>query len=422
MNYIKNPATKYLHLYKINNPIYTRLPTSATIFFIVKTVLYFQSNLKASAQKKLAGIRDIASKLHWNVQVIENTPTRGSLRKLIRFWEPVGAIVECGSRSATELPQDVFEGLPVVFLDVPPRKLKRTNFCITQDSTLTGHEAARILLEDGFTNFAYIAPVTPFPWSDERRDGFRAALKLNGHDCAVLESESGPADVLAFHQRVSRFLSGLPRPTAIFAANDTTAEIVLSEITRMGLRVTEDFAVIGVDNYEPVCERLSLSSVEPDFRRAGNLSLLMLVAVIRDGKSFRGARVRKYGPLRVIRRATTRASSTLSDIGVASALDLISREACKGLTAEKVLASIPCSRTLAAIRFKRATGHTALEEIHRVQLERAKSMLLDPHQQITAISDFCGFSNPNSLKKLFKREYGLSMRAWRAKALPATRL
>ena len=65
------------------------------------------------------------------------------------------------------------------------------------------------------------------------------------------------------------------------------------------------------------------------------------------------------------------------------------------------------------IRFRQATGHSILEEIHRIQLERAKQILTESGRQIKSISDFCGFRNPNSLRKFFKRETGMTLSEWK---------
>ena len=53
------------------------------------------------------------------------------------------------------------------------------------------------------------------------------------------------------------------------------------------------------------------------------------------------------------------------------------------------------------------------EEIHAVQLERAKQLLRDTSVQLKEISDFCGFKNANSLRKFFLRETGMTMSDWR---------
>ena len=69
---------------------------------------------------------------------------------------------------------------------------------------------------------------------------------------------------------------------------------------------------------------------------------------------------------------------------------------------------------LSIIRFRNAVGRGILAEIHAVQLETAKRLLETTDIPLKALSDFCGFENPNSLRKFFRRETGTTLRAWRA--------
>ena len=96
------------------------------------------------------------------------------------------------------------------------------------------------------------------------------------------------------------------------------------------------------------------------------------------------------------------------------AIALIRSKACEGLRAADVAARFPCSRRLACVRFRKATGRTMLDEIHAVQLETAKRILETTDIPLKALSDFCGFEDPNSLRKFFRRETGTTLRAWRA--------
>ena len=58
-----------------------------------------------------------------------------------------------------------------------------------------------------------------------------------------------------------------------------------------------------------------------------------------------------------------------------------------------------------------------LDEIHSVQLERVKMLLRDTNRPLKTIGDFCGFGNPNSLRKFFLRETGMTLSAWRQRHL-----
>ena len=119
-----------------------------------------------------------------------------------------------------------------------------------------------------------------------------------------------------------------------------------------------------------------------------------------------------FGDLRVVSRASTRPLAT-HDPRVAEALLVIRREACAGLRPARVAALFPCSRRMADIRFRRATGRSIGEEIAAQRLEQVKRLLADPLRQIKVIGDFCGFADPASLRKFFRRETGMSLSAWR---------
>ena len=385
----------------------------------MKVILYFQSPSKTSSSaEKLVGVREIAAKTDWHVQVVDTfTPTKRT-RQLISFWKPAGIIVECG-----ELTDDLsvftgFKSTPIVFIDRDPATLPEGSFCVRHDSMTAGQEAAKELIMTGFENFAFV----PFPgawrWNDERRAGFLESLELNNHTCSIFQSRASDINLPAYVRELRSFLKRVPKPCAIFVANDHPAEKVITEARLLKLKIPEQLAILGVDDYEPICEhtRPRLSSVKPDFRRGGNLAALMLIAILRDGKKFRGDHVRKYGTLQIIRRESTRITPKPVDAEVDAALRLIRNEACSGLAAETVMRTFSCSRTLAAAKFRRATGHSILEEIHATQLERVKELLTYPEQQLKSISDFCGFKSANSLRKFFLRETGMTMTAWRRRS------
>ena len=70
-------------------------------------------------------------------------------------------------------------------------------------------------------------------------------------------------------------------------------------------------------------------------------------------------------------------------------------------------------RRNAELRFRKATGHSVLDEIHDVQLARAKELLSRHDMPLKLISDFCGFEHPNSLRKFFKAKEGRTMSDFR---------
>jgi len=203
-----------------------------------------------------------------------------------------------------------------------------------------------------------------------------------------------------------------------FAANDRTAENVLTVARMLNLSMPQDLSVIGVDNYASVCETTSptLTSVEPDFRRAGASAAMMVLETTQAHSNATTDKRRVYGPLRVVRRASTRILAR-HDAEVAAALEMIEANACTALTAAQVVRIFPCSRVYAEMRFRRATGQSILEAIQSVRLERAKELLRNPNQQLKSIADFCGFKSLNALCKFFHKKTGMTMSAWRRRHL-----
>ena len=388
------------------------------------TVLLFSPVVMSpDARRTLAGAQDAAARRGVHVQTVARPPTAALVRGLRRLWSPLGAIVDCGSDWGPISPA-LFGSLPTVLLHHDPETLPPGTLSVRHDSGETGRTAARELLATGRRHFAFVHNATRTYWSDIRGQAFADAISLHGFRChAMPPSGDGGGDGGGVWQRRLRaFLHALPKPCAVFAANDRTAVELLAAARHEGLDVPEMIAVLGVDNDENLCERTipALSSIEPDFRRAGDMAIrLLLGAADRSGRdngtAARGsgaAGAMTFGDLRVVRRASTRLVA-MRDARVSDALELIRREACAGLRAERVAALFPGTRRQTDLRFRRAVGRTIAEEIRAVQLEEVKRLLADPARQITTIGDFCGFSTPGSLRKFFRRETGMSMRQWR---------
>lgn len=381
----------------------------------MNTILYFQAPAKSTAPEKLAGVREVAAPAGMHVQVVEEPPDARRMADLSEFWRPLGAIVDCGSLGGVDTA--AFSAVPTVYLSGDPGALPQDAAHVRHDSAATARLAARELLETGFESFAFVPNRTPRHWSDVRGRAFEEAIRLNGRPCRAMERPAGAAmsGDAAWQRALRRFLESLAKPCGLFAANDATAADVLVAARFEGLAVPGDLAVLGVDDFAPLCEASDppLSSVAPDFRRGGRMAALLLLDAVRAGGTFPAARRRTFGPLRVVRRASTRLPAA-PDRCVADALERIRREACSGLRAADVLKGFPCSRRMADLRFRKATGRSVLEEIHAVRLERAKRLLEETDMPLKILSDFCGFSNPNSLRKFFRAATGSTLSAWRA--------
>jgi len=382
----------------------------------MNTVLYFRSNEETSASELLLGVREMAERARLHVQTVNFLPTAKQARDLVACWQPCGIIVECGGFAAS-LKAKLFAPLPVVFLDVDPRTLPPNAFAVYHDSFETGVMAARELLMSERSTYAYVDEPVRSQWSDERYRGFVRTLSINGYKATAFRASARTeANPIAYQRALRDFLSGLPVPAAVFASTDTAGADVIAAAEKLGRAVPADLAVVGVNDSESIClhTRPTLSSIRPDFRGGGTTAAVMLVAAIRAKGRFVGSRRRTFGNVDVIRRTSTR-TLLPADPRVTAALETIRREAATGLTSSEVVRRhFACSRQFAERLFQKETGHSILDEIHAVQLGLAKRYLANPNQQLKQIAGFCGFRNPNSLRKFFLRETGQTMTAWRA--------
>jgi LacI family transcriptional regulator len=142
-------------------------------------------------------------------------------------------------------------GTPVVLLD---RRATGPDQCaVAVDDVLGGRLAADHLLERGHRRIAFIGGSTGLPQVHERRDGVVAAVHEGTGDEDALTVLSPTSLTVAGGREAASQIIGLPagrRPTAAVCANDLLALGVLQEMVRHGVRVPEDFAIVGYDDID----------------------------------------------------------------------------------------------------------------------------------------------------------------------------
>jgi LacI family transcriptional regulator len=142
-------------------------------------------------------------------------------------------------------------GTPVVLLD---RRATGPQQCaVTVDDVLGGRLAADHLLERGHRRIAFIGGSSGLPQVRERRDGVVAAVQEGTGSADAMTVFSTATLTVAGGREAASQIIGLPsarRPTAAVCANDLMALGVLQEMVRHGVRVPEDFAIVGYDDID----------------------------------------------------------------------------------------------------------------------------------------------------------------------------
>jgi transcriptional regulator GlxA family with amidase domain len=70
------------------------------------------------------------------------------------------------------------------------------------------------------------------------------------------------------------------------------------------------------------------------------------------------------------------------------------------------------------LRFREAMGHSVLDEILHVRLEKAQALLTRREVPVSRIAALCGFRTDIELRKLFRLRFKTSMRQWRKDHAP----
>ena len=202
-------------------------------------ILVMISSLESANRRKLAGILCYARKhSNWEVRVSDTIGDR-HVKEQLRRWCPDATIVcEANTFDSMLFKNDG----PVVLFDAPSSRyanLFRRLCFIHCDNRAISEAAAQHLLAAGFTAFAFLAPPSNVreKWSAPRGQFFKEAILRSG--ASFLGSLRMPC-----MKAISRF----PRHTAIFTANDSVAQLVMSQCRVAGIRVPDDLAFVGVDN------------------------------------------------------------------------------------------------------------------------------------------------------------------------------
>jgi LacI family transcriptional regulator len=389
--------------------------------------------IAATRQRNMYAQSPSATGRPWLFRVYRGVSGHSSkfLAKWFGDWEPDGVIAQIYDDRLAKVYRQT--GKPVVELFESRAQSEFPR--ILPDDVATGEMAARHFIERGFRHFAFFGASWMF-WSRERETGFRGEIEKTFHARAKLAgvadarggftfaSYGGAAAAFARSQQrraaaMGEWLTSLPRPLALFVANDLWGSELIQAAREAGLRIPDDIAILGVDNEELLCEisHPPLSSIRIGAERIGQVAVDVLEQLL-GGKPgrFHSPRI---PPMEVVTRQSTDVLA-VDDAEVAAALRDIRARAVEGLSVKELLNAIPVNRRTLERRFISVLGHTPLDEIRRVRLERAKA-LLQTDLPIYDIAVRSGFATPEYLATSFLQATGMTPTAYRRQFSPRTR-
>jgi LacI family transcriptional regulator len=286
---------------------------------------------------------------------------------------------------------------------------------VMSDDAAVGRLAAEHLLELGFARFGFVG-VDGHGYSIRREAGFRERLGLARFDCEVFTHGACRAPRESWEANaglLEGWLRSLKPPVGIMVCNDVHARRVVGACCRLGLRVPEEVAVIGVDNddMESGQSAVPLTSVMLGAERIGFEAAAMVMRLM-NGKPPPAGPVQTL-PLGIARRHSTDVLA-IADQEVARALRFIRDKAVvEPVGVRDVAREVAMSRRLLELRFRKALGRSPYAEILRVRIVRASELLAQTDLSMSEIAEAAGFTDARLLCVSFHRKTGMTPTAYR---------
>ena len=290
---------------------------------------------------------------------------------------------------------------------------------VSCDNADVSNMAAEFLTKKGFRNFAYVGDINGVEWSEARQIDFREALRTRGFGCAVYHHDTSSATGDMAH--LQKWLAALPKPTAVFAANDSRARNVMDACARAGIAIPAEIAVLGVDNDTVLCDTAHppLSSIAMTTEQAGFRAAELLNTVIMKGCRGRTNISIKYKGMNVVERRTTAHDFTRDDL-VRRCRELIEANIGKRFRISDLAKNLRVSRRTLEVRFRASSGHSISKEVSALRILHAKSLLSQTGMTQAQIATACGFFDASHMNTVFHRLCGGKPSSFRAKTSVAS--
>ena len=174
--------------------------------------------------------------------------------------------------------------VPVVVGGRPPGNLPPLSW-VDVDNRTGAMTAVRHLAECGRRRIATITGTLDMSAGQDRRDGYRLALRTSGLAVDPELEEPGDFSYESGVVGMRALLARRPDLDAVFVASDLMAAGALQALREAGSRVPEDVAVVGYEDSPIAASTLpSLSSVRQPTEEMGREMARLLLAAIASGR------------------------------------------------------------------------------------------------------------------------------------------
>lgn len=382
------------------------------------TVALFIETSRAYGRGLCLGIADYARNHgEWNF-LIQERDLRGGIPEWLESWEGAGILCRLSDPDLA----DLFARADCPVIDIYGQIRHPHIPFLDTDATAVAEMAARFFVNSAFSNFAYCG--FPGLWfSDDRSSSFAAAIARFGAEVHIYEPPTAwkVSDVArreSLHPsgspELEKWIRSLPPRTAVLACNDVRAQQLIKVAAKIGRRIPEDIAVMGVDDDQLLCELCTprLTSIRPDTHALGYTAAHWLHQLM-QGKKLPYHHL-LVPPLQITERASADTIASDDEVLV-KALRFIRDHAHERIDAGQVIEHLGLARSTVETRFKTAIGRTIKAEIIRARIARSVVLLRETRMSLEEIAHACGFATASHFLRIFKQEQGMTPGSFREK-------
>lgn len=234
----------------------------------------------------LTGMNDSSHEHNYQLMICqsnENAELESLLIKQLASFKIDGLLISVSGQTKTDESFEVLKkkGVPIVFFD---RVLLSPNISkVVVDEFQSAFTAVEHLIKGGHKKIAHLAGPPHLSISIDRMNGYLSALKkykIPVDKNLIITCQNFEEDAL---KSIQKLFAHKPYPDGIFTINDASAITVIKYLTKKGIHIPREVAVVGFNN-DPISEIIdpSLTTVMLPCYNMGRIAVEMLINIIND--------------------------------------------------------------------------------------------------------------------------------------------
>lgn len=234
----------------------------------------------------ISGVEDVAFEAGYNVIISQSKDLLQKEKQIVHsmFSNRVDGLITSISMQTSDFEHfQMFadKNIPLIFFDRIAPQLDANKIIV--DDFACGFKATQHLIDQGYQRIAHLAGPTVLNTYHDRMEGYKSALKKNQmpiEDDLIICNRLTRMDG---QQAIKQLLDLKNPPDAVFCGNDTSALSMIVYLKSQGIRIPEDFGIVGFSN-EPFSEVVtpSISTLKQPAQEMGQKAAELIINEIEN--------------------------------------------------------------------------------------------------------------------------------------------